>query len=210
VGRGLPYHKQCQQEKLDKLIRDAVSIAAWHMPADVNNEADPQPGDSKPGAGEGETMDTVYNIEKVLATGRNNRTQHINDLDAYRSRVSEATIRAATTPSVMSNLCISSVRSAVVLDDLVLVNDCVAVYDRYIQDLEHREGTTCNDCDAVRWLLKPASQCHVKQPHRLRIVVEPGNGCHKDPLHGTEPVGTAPQSRGRAQGVLHRHRDHRY
>jgi len=154
-----------------------VSIAAWHMPADVNNEADPRPGDSKPGAGEGETMDTVYNIEKVLATGRNNRTQHIKDLEDYRKRVAAAVSEASTRESVLSAISVGgSVRSAVVLDDLMPVNDCVEVYDRYIQDLEHREGTTCNDCDAVRWLLKPASQCRVKQPHRLRIVVEPGNG----------------------------------
>lgn len=129
------------------------------------------------GSESGSDMETVYNIGKVLVTGEKNRAQHIKDLEDYRKRVAAAVAEASTRESVLDTISVGgSVRSAVVLDDLMPVNDCVGVYDKHIQDLQHREGPTCGDCDAVRWLMQPASQCRVQKPHRLRIVVEPGNG----------------------------------
>lgn len=129
------------------------------------------------GSESGSDMETVYNIGKVLVTGEKNRAQHIKDLEDYRKRVAAVVSEASTRESVLAAISVGgSVRSAVVLDDLMPVNDCVGIYDKHIQDLQHREGGTCGDCDAVRWLMQPASQCRVQKPHRLRIVVEPGNG----------------------------------
>lgn len=168
------------QGRLGKIIEQFIEEDSLQQDLDKANQRNEDSGSPKAsgsGTESGSDMDTVYNIEKVLATGRNNRTQHINDLEDYRKRVAAAVSEASTRESVLSAISVGgSVRSAVVLDDLMPVNDCVGVYDKHIQDLEHRDGDTCGDCDAVRWLMQPASQCRVQKPHRLRIVVEPGNG----------------------------------